>query len=152
MHCPHACLQHGTYFCMGQWVVFVLCLPTLWVVLLLGLFGWFPLLSFRSPNAATSKIFFDLPHTMWYAFGREVKVKFYVFFICPLWVWSSFWLCDEAFSGTDMHVRRSWVWLSFRCLFSVFHTACHQFLIDLAWQNGPKRKSWKTFCHILFGT
>jgi len=92
-----------------------------------------------------------LTNTMLSAFGRKVKGKFYVFFIYPLWVYSSFWLCDDgaAFCGTQMHASRSWVWLSFRCLFYIFPTLClWPVHIDLAWQNGPKPETSKNHFSI----
>lgn len=124
---------HGS---MSGFYVFVLCLPTLWVELLLGLFGWFPLLSFRHFSLTYQ-------HNVIGIWEGQSKTVF-IFHLSPLSLklFLALWWWMEAFCGTKMHVGRSWVWLSFRCFVFFTLSACYQFL--WTWQNGPKLKSWKT--------
>lgn len=144
MHCPHACLQHGTYFLHGSMsgLCFVLCLPTLWVVLPLGLCGWFSLLSFWSSNAATSNFFFDLPT---FVMERQSKIWFFFSLICHLSpqtfkLFLALWRCS-SFCGTKCMFGG--LNFSFRCLcFSFFYTLClSQIYFNLAWKTGLRHQS-----------
>lgn len=130
MHCSHACSQHGTrLFCMERWVVFTsLCCACPRCELY---FGWFPLLGFTH---------FSLTYQH-NVKGQSKIVLFFIFSpICPclslkLFFCLALWWWMEAFCWTEMHVGRSWVWLSSRWSFSVFHTFL---LVINSWQNGPK--------------
>lgn len=110
---------HGS---MSGFYVFVLCLPTLWVELPLGLFGWFPLLSFRHFSLTYQ-------HNVIGIWEGQSKTVF-IFHLSPLSLklFLALWWWMEAFYGTKMHVGRSWVWLSFRCFVFFTLSACYQFL------------------------
>ena len=123
---------HGS---MSGFYVFVLCLPTLWVPLLLGLFGWNPLLSFRNFSLTCQ-------HNVWDIGEGQSKIEFiFLQSLLSLKLFLTLWSLLEAVLGTKMHVLSA-EGLEFGFLLGVLLVFPHFLLViivmDLAWQIGPK--------------